>query len=92
MMMLESFYGGYSRYQKEYEIYNVAGIHVLSASPRGSSGLGRDFAAMKDGELGGNEEIDMIRCAKFISDLLGIPASRVGRFGGYRTESMLQCG
>ena len=51
MMMLESFYGGYSRYQKEYEIYNVAGIHVLSASPRGSSGLGRDFAAMKDGEL-----------------------------------------
>jgi len=51
MMMLDSFYGGDNRYQKEYEIYNAAGIHVLSASPLGSSGLGRDFAAMKDGEL-----------------------------------------
>lgn len=33
MVMLESFYGGDNRYQSEYEIYNAAGIYVLSASP-----------------------------------------------------------
>ena len=93
MVMLESFYGGDNRYQSEYEIYNSAGIYVLSASPRGSSGFGRDFAALNDGDLGGNEEIDMIRCAKFISDSLGIPASRVGCFGvshgGYATMRLM---
>lgn len=93
MVMIESFYGGDNRYQKEYEIYNAAGIYVLSASPRGSSGFGRDFAAMNDGDLGGNEEIDMIYCAKYISDRLGVPPSRVGCFGvshgGYATMRLM---
>ncbi len=81
IVMLESFYGGENTYNSEYQIYNKAGIYVLSASPRGSDGFGRDFAAMNDGDLGGNEIIDIIKCAQYISQKLNIPAERVGCFG-----------
>ena len=52
LVMIESFYGGENRYNTEYEIFNAAGITVLSPSPRGSAGVGRDFAAMNDKDLG----------------------------------------
>lgn len=81
VVMLESFYGGDNRYTLEYQIYNKAGIYVLSASPRGSSGFGRDFEGLNDGDLGGNEIIDIVKCAQYISEKLGIPAERVGCFG-----------
>ena len=93
MVMLESFYGGSNAYDSEYQIYNKAGIYVLSASPRGSAGFGRDFAALNDGDLGGNEIIDIIKCAQYISEKLNIPAERVGCFGvshgGYATMRLL---
>lgn len=93
VVMLESFYGGDNRYNQEYQIYGKAGIYVLSASPRGSAGFGRDFAALNDKDLGGNEIIDMIECAKYISAKLNIPAERVGCFGvshgGYATMRLL---
>ena len=92
-VMLESFYGGDNRYDQEYQIYGKAGIYVLSASPRGSAGFGRDFAALNDKDLGGNEIIDIIECAKYISEKLNIPAERVGCFGvshgGYATMRLL---
>lgn len=81
MVMLESFYGGGNSYSTEIQMYLKAGIYVLSASPRGSSGFGYDFESMNDGDLGGNEIIDIIKCAQYISDKLGIPAERVGCFG-----------
>ncbi len=93
MVMLESFYGGNNTYDAEYQIYNKAGIYVLSASPRGSAGFGRDFAALNDGDLGGNEIIDIIKCAQYISEKLNIPAERVGCFGvshgGYATMRLM---
>ena len=93
IVMLESFYGGENMYSSEFQIYNKAGIYVLSASPRGSDGFGRDFQAMNDGDLGGNEIIDIIECAKYISKRLNIPPSRVGCFGvshgGYATMRLL---
>lgn len=93
MVMLESFYGGSNVYDAEYQIYNKAGIYVLSASPRGSAGFGRDFAALNDGDLGGNEIIDIIKCAQYISEKLNIPAERVGCFGvshgGYATMRLM---
>lgn len=48
----------------EHQIFTAAGMYVLSASPRGSSGFGRDFAALNDHDLGGNETIGML---EFIS-------------------------
>ena len=93
VVMLESFYGGDNRYDQEYQILGKAGVYVLSASPRGSSGFGRDFAALNDKDLGGDEIIDIIECAKYISGRLGIPAGRVGCFGvshgGYATMRLL---
>lgn len=93
LLMVESFYGGENRYSSEYQILNQAGIYVLSASPRGSAGFGRDFAAMNDHDLGGNETIDMIYVSRYVADKLGIPASRVGVFGmshgGYETMRLM---
>lgn len=93
IVMLESFYGGMNTYDSEYQIYNKAGIYVLSAAPRGSAGFGRDYAAMNDGDLGGNEIIDIIKCAQYISQKLNIPAERVGCFGvshgGYATMRLM---
>ncbi len=93
LCMIESFYGGDNRYDEEYQIYTNAGIYVLSPSPRGSSGFGRDFAALNDKDLGGNETIDIINCAKFISKKLNIPENHVGCFGvshgGYETMRLM---
>lgn len=93
LIMIESFYGGDNRYNTEYEIFNAAGITVLSPSPRGSSGFGRDFAALNDKDLGGNEIIDIINCADYISEKLAVPAERIGVFGmshgGYATMRLL---
>lgn len=93
LLMVESFYGGENRYSSEYQILNQAGIYVLSASPRGSAGFGRDFAAMNDHDLGGNETLDMIYVSRYVADKLNIPSQRVGVFGmshgGYETMRLM---
>jgi len=92
-LMVMSFYGGENAYDIEHQIFTSAGMYVLSASPRGSSGFGRDFAALNDHDLGGNETIDMIYCARYVSEMLGIPPERVGCFGmshgGYETMRLM---
>ena len=92
-LMVMSFYGGENAYDVEHQIFTAAGMYVLSASPRGSSGFGRDFAALNDHDLGGNETIDMIYCARYVSEMLGIPPERVGCFGmshgGYETMRLM---
>lgn len=92
-LMVMSFYGGDNAYDVEHQIFTAAGMYVLSASPRGSSGFGRDFAALNDHDLGGNETIDMIYCARYVSEMLGIPPQRVGCFGmshgGYETMRLM---
>ncbi len=93
LVMIQSFYGGENSYDMEHQIYTAAGIYVLSPSPRGSAGFGRDFAALNDKDLGGNEIIDIINCAKYISEKLGIPPERIGVFGmshgGYATMRLM---
>ena len=93
VVMIESFYGGANHYRDEYQILSQAGIYVLSPSPRGSSGFGRDFEAMNDKDLGGNEIIDVIYSAEYISQKLNIPAERIGVFGmshgGYATMRLM---
>jgi dipeptidyl aminopeptidase/acylaminoacyl peptidase len=93
VVMIESFYGGTNRYNDEYQILTQAGIYVLSPSPRGSDGFGRDFAALNDGDLGGNEIIDIIYSASYISEKLNIPPERIGVFGmshgGYATMRLM---
>jgi dipeptidyl aminopeptidase/acylaminoacyl peptidase len=82
IVMIQSFYGGGNYYSERTQILAEAGIYVFSPSPRGSSGFGREFAALNDKDLGGNEIIDIIYAAKFISKKLGVPPERVGCYGG----------
>lgn len=93
ILLVESFYGGMNSYNAEYQVYADSGMYVLSAAPRGSAGFGRDFAAMNDGDLGGNETIDMITVSKYVASKLNIPSERVGVFGmshgGYETMRLM---
>ncbi|MFN3196110.1 MAG: S9 family peptidase [Chlorobiota bacterium] len=81
-VLIQSFYGGSNKYNVREHILTNAGIYLLSPSPRGSSGFGKDFFALNDKDLGGNEIIDIIETAKYISEKLDIPAERIGVFGG----------
>jgi dipeptidyl aminopeptidase/acylaminoacyl peptidase len=82
LAMIMSFYGGGNYFSNRTQILCEAGIYVFSPSPRGSDGFGREFASLNDKDLGGNEIIDVINAAKYISDRLGIPPERIGCFGG----------
>ncbi|MCB0701357.1 MAG: S9 family peptidase [Ignavibacteriae bacterium] len=81
-VLIQSFYGGSNTYNVREQILTNAGMYVLSPSPRGSSGFGKDFFALNDKDLGGNEILDIIFAAKYISEKLDIPAERVGVHGG----------
>lgn len=82
IVMIQSFYGGGNYFSTRYQILANAGIYVLSPSPRGSSGFGKEFSAMNDKDLGGNEIIDVFYAAKYVSEKLNIPPSNIGVFGG----------
>ncbi len=82
ILLVQSFYGGENRYSSQIQALTAAGIYVLSPAPRGSAGFGKDFAALNDSDLGGNEIMDIISCAEFGANLLGIPPKRIGAFGG----------
>lgn len=82
IVMIQSFYGGGNYFSTRTQILAEAGIHVLSPAPRGSYGFGRTFSALNDKDLGGNEIIDVIYAAKYISEKLGIPPNRIGVYGG----------
>jgi dipeptidyl aminopeptidase/acylaminoacyl peptidase len=80
--LVHSFYGGGNYYLSRSHILGEAGVYIFSPSPRGSSGFGKDFEALNDKDLGGNEIIDIIYAGKYISEKLGIPPQRIGVFGG----------
>ena len=82
LVMIQSFYGGENYYDTRTQILAEAGIYVMSPAPRGSYGFGREFAALNDKDLGGNEIIDIIYAGKYISKKLGIPPNRIGVYGG----------
>lgn len=81
-VLIQSFYGGGNTFNVREQILTNAGMYVLSPAPRGSSGFGKDFFALNDKDLGGNEILDIIEAAKFISNKLDIPNERIGVFGG----------
>lgn len=87
--MVRSFYGGDNEWTRYDHILCAAGITVVSPAVRGSSGFGKDFAALNDRDLGGDEIIDLFWVARWIEAQLGIPAARIGVYGrshgGYAT-------
>ena len=59
-----------------------AGVATLSPSPRGSWGFGAEFAALNDGDLGGDEIIDIFYAARWLESDRGYSNSQIGVYGG----------
>jgi dipeptidyl aminopeptidase/acylaminoacyl peptidase len=81
IVMIEAFYGGRAQYSVDHSLFCQAGIYVLSPAPRGSPGWSNSFVKAIEGDLGGNEILDVIEAAKWAETNLKIPASRIGAFG-----------
>ncbi len=81
MLFVRSFYGGQNTFDAEAQLLAAAGFYVFSPAVRGSSGLGRSFAELNDGDLGGDEVRDLLSACRYLSDSLGIPSGRTALFG-----------
>ncbi|MCA8959004.1 MAG: S9 family peptidase [Planctomycetes bacterium] len=81
-VLITAFYGGENSYRTEVNILAAAGIAVLSPAPRGSDGFGAEFAALNDGDLGGDEIVDIIECAHWLVEERGYRPDQVGVYGG----------
>ena len=90
---IRSFYGGENEYNRLDHLWCAAGITVLSPAVRGSSGFGKEFAALNDGDLGGDEIVDLFYAAKWLESELGFESQEIGVYGrshgGYATMRAL---
>lgn len=93
LAMITAFYGGSNGYSKFDNIMCAAGMTVLSPAVRGSSGFGKDFYALNDKDLGGDEIVDLFYAARWLEERTGLAPSRIGvkggSHGGYATMRAL---
>jgi len=82
LAVITSFYGGGNSYSTRQHIHCEAGISWLSPAVRGSSGFGKEFMALNDRDLGGDEIIDLFYGAKFLERKLSLAPSQIGVAGG----------
>lgn len=82
LVRITSFYGGENGFSTGTQILCEAGIATLSPAPRGSSGFGADFAALNDGDLGGDEIIDLFYAARWLEREFGYLPHQIGVAGG----------
>jgi dipeptidyl aminopeptidase/acylaminoacyl peptidase len=89
LAMVRSFYGGSNTYTRYDHVMCAAGVTIVSASVRGSSGFGKEFAALNDGDLGGDEIVDLFHVARWLEARQALPPERIGVYGrshgGYAT-------
>jgi dipeptidyl aminopeptidase/acylaminoacyl peptidase len=76
-----AFYGGSNRFSAETQAHCAAGIATLSPAVRGSRGFGPAFEALNDGDLGGDEIVDLFAAARWLVDQ-GFSPGRIGVHGG----------
>ncbi|MFH0945356.1 MAG: prolyl oligopeptidase family serine peptidase [Planctomycetota bacterium] len=93
LILITSFYGGVNSFDVGAQIMAAMGIATFSPSPRGSSGFGAEFAALNDGDLGGDEIIDIHHAAKWLEKTKGYRPGQIGvrgaSHGGYATMRCL---
>ncbi|NNK48038.1 MAG: S9 family peptidase, partial [Gemmatimonadetes bacterium] len=82
LAVMTSFYGGGNYFSTGTQIFCEAGISWLSPAVRGSSGFGKDFMALNDRDLGGDEIIDLFYGARFLEEKLGLEPQQIGVAGG----------
>jgi len=77
-----AFYGGGNYFDSTSQIYCEAGITHLSAAVRGSWGFGQEFYSLNDGDLGGDEIVDLHSVAQWLVDERGFEPRNIGATGG----------
>lgn len=82
LAVITSFYGGGNNFDMRAQIFCEAGISWLSPAVRGSAGFGKEFAALNDRDLGGNEIVDLFYGARFLEQKLGLKPHQIGVAGG----------
>jgi dipeptidyl aminopeptidase/acylaminoacyl peptidase len=82
LAVITSFYGGGNYFSTGTQVFCEAGISWLSPAVRGSSGFGKDFMALNDRDLGGDEIIDLFYGARFLEEKLGLEPHQIGVAGG----------
>ena len=82
LAMITAFYGGANGYRTFDQIMCAAGFAVVSPAVRGSSGFGREFYALNDKDLGGDEIVDLFHVARWLEARTGLSADRIGVYGG----------
>jgi dipeptidyl aminopeptidase/acylaminoacyl peptidase len=82
LAVITSFYGGGNSFSTQQQIYCEAGISWLSPAVRGSAGFGKEFMALNDRDLGGDEIVDLFYGARFLERKLGLAPRQIGVSGG----------
>jgi dipeptidyl aminopeptidase/acylaminoacyl peptidase len=82
LAVMTAFYGGSNYFDNRQQIFCEAGISWLSPAVRGSDGFGKEFGALNDGDLGGDEIIDLFYGARFLEEKLGLEPRQIGVAGG----------
>jgi len=80
--LITAFYGGGNTYSEFDQVMCAAGFTVVSPSVRGSDGFGRDFHALNDRDLGGDEIVDLFWVARWLEHETGLDSRRIGVYGG----------
>lgn len=80
--LVTAFYGGGNNYSEFDQVMCAAGFTVVSPSVRGSDGFGRDFHALNDRDLGGDEIVDLFWVARWLEERAGLDPRRIGVYGG----------
>lgn len=78
---ITAFYGGSNRFSADTQIHCAAGVATLSPAVRGSRGFGPAFYALNDGDLGGDEFIDLFEAGRFLEGK-GFSRGKIGVYGG----------
>jgi len=82
---LQNVHNWWSSYFREYMFHHILasrGYTVLDIDYRGSAGYGRDWRTAIYRHMGGKDLTDQVDGVKFLSESEGIPADRVGIYGG----------
>lgn len=82
LVRITAFYGGSNRFDTSSQIMAAAGIATFSPSPRGCSGFGAEFSALNDGDLGGDEIVDVMYAARWLVEEKGYEPRQIGVYGG----------
>ncbi len=82
LALIRAFYGGENGYSSFDHVMCAAGLTVISPAVRGSDGFGKAFMALNDGDLGGDEIVDLFHVARWAEKTLGLAPRQIGVYGG----------